>query len=402
MKLIQGSKAKKREYAEVVVLGGGAIGTAITYYLAKQGRDVLLVERGEFPWGSSKRCDGHVATYDSAPGYFSQFCQLGLDMFPAVAADLPCDIEFEPEGLGLLVDDEGDMESALKNFEGKQKEGSPVTLWDQKELRYHEPNVADHVLACINFTGDAKLNPMRLAFGLAHRAKEYGARIIPETEITGIGVENGKVTSIATTTGTIVTGNVVNACGAWSPQIGEMAGVSIPVRPRQGQILVTERVNSLVGKNYAEFGYLAAKGGAKRPNVTEEMEAYGVAFVTEPTAAGTVLIGSSRRFVGMNFSPAPPVLRAIAQRAAHFFPAYRASQVIRTYAGVRPATPDGKPIISKTDVQGFFVATGHEGNGIGLSLITGQLMADMLCGAEPLMDIAPLRLNRFSSTTPNS
>lgn len=388
----------KHEHAEIVVIGGGVIGTATAYFLAKQGMDVVLVERGEFPWGSSKRCDGHVATYDSPPGYFSQFCQAGLEMFPDIASDLPCDIEFEPEGLGLLVDNEGDMETALANYNGKLKEGAPVTLWDQKELRYHEPNVADNVLACINFTGDSKLNPMRLAFGLAHRAQSNGARLYSQTSVTGIAVSNGDVTGVQTSRGSITTNCVVNACGVWAPHIGGMAGVDIPIRPRQGQILVTERLQGLVGKNYAEFGYLAAKGGAKRASVTPEMEQYGVAFVTEPTAAGTVLIGSSRRFVGMNTTPSTKVMRAIAQRAAQFFPAYKKARIIRSYAGVRPATPDGKPIISESSVSGFYVAAGHEGNGIGLSLITGSLMADMLSGKESAFDMSPLTLSRFYTT----
>ena len=94
----------KHENAEIVVIGGGAVGTAVACYLARDGADVALVERGEYAWGSSRRCDGHAVTYDSAPGYFSQFCKIGQD------------IEFEPEGLGLLVDDERDMETVLANY----------------------------------------------------------------------------------------------------------------------------------------------------------------------------------------------------------------------------------------------------------------------------------------------
>ncbi|MFR4119529.1 MAG: NAD(P)/FAD-dependent oxidoreductase [Bilophila wadsworthia] len=135
---------------------------------------------------------------------------------------------------------------------------------------------------------------------------------------------------------------------ASDPGLGDMVGVKVPIRPRQGQILVTERLDGLVSKNYAEFGYLAAKSGKKRPGVTPEMEQFGVAMVLEPSAAGTVLIGSSRRFVGMDTTPHPAVMQAIAQRAKHFFPAFSSVKLIRAYAGVRPASPDGKPIISPT------------------------------------------------------
>lgn len=160
----------KHENAEIVVIGGGAVGTAVACYLARDGADVALVERGEYAWGSSRRCDGHAVTYDSAPGYFSQFCKIGQDMFPEISRELPCDIEFEPEGLGLLVDDERDMETVLANYEGKKNEGVDVTFWDRDELLRHEPHVSDKVIACLNFNGDAKLNPMRLCFGLAELA----------------------------------------------------------------------------------------------------------------------------------------------------------------------------------------------------------------------------------------
>ena len=92
----------KHENAEIVVIGGGAVGTAVACYLARDGADVALVERGEYAWGSSRRCDGHAVTYDSAPGYFSQFCKIGQDMFPEISRELPCDIDFLPKFLHSL------------------------------------------------------------------------------------------------------------------------------------------------------------------------------------------------------------------------------------------------------------------------------------------------------------
>lgn len=91
----------RQETFDVAVIGGGAIGTAVACFLAQDGVETALVERGEYAWGSSRRCDGHAVTYDSPPGYFSRFCKLGLDMFPEVAPHLDCDIQFEPVGLGL-------------------------------------------------------------------------------------------------------------------------------------------------------------------------------------------------------------------------------------------------------------------------------------------------------------
>ena len=235
----------KHENAEIVVIGGGAVGTAVACYLARDGADVALVERGEYAWGSSRRCDGHAVTYDSAPGYFSQFCKIGQDMFPEISRELPCDIEFEPEGLGLLVDDERDMETVLANYEGKKNEGVDVTFWDRDELLRHEPHVSDKVIACLNFNGDAKLNPMRLCFGLAELARQKGAKAFNRTAVTGITVRNGAVQSVETSSGSIATKGF-----AW-PMLDGMVSRTLPVVPAETPYAA-----------FFKFGWLSAGGTA--------------------------------------------------------------------------------------------------------------------------------------------
>lgn len=398
---LKGEKGMSRKRtAGTVIIGGGVVGTAIACYLAMDGMDVTLVERGEFAWGSSRRCDGHVVTYDTPPGAYSRFCKSAQDMFHEAAGFLPVDFEFSPEGLGLLVDDERDLETVRENYEGKKKEGVDVTLWDTDELRKHEPNIGDNILACLNFNGDCKLNPMRLCFGLAEHARSRGATMLTRTNVTGLTMEKGRIAAVETDAGSIAAENVILAAGSWTPLLSDMLGITVPVRPRQGQILVTERVRGLVGKNYAEYGYLLAKDGKSRGNVTPEMEQFGVAFVLEPSHAGTILLGSSRRYVGMDFHPHPSVMRAIAQRARHFFPCLSDTRLIRCYAGVRPCTPDAKPIISPTHVQGVYVASGHEGNGISLSLITGKIISQLVRGEKPFIDISYMSLDRFGLNPP--
>ena len=235
----------KHENAEIVVIGGGAVGTAVACYLARDGADVALVERGEYAWGSSRRCDGHAVTYDSAPGYFSQFCKIGQDMFPEISRELPCDIEFEPEGLGLLVDDERDMETVLANYEGKKNEGVDVTFWDRDELLRHEPHVSDKVIACLNFNGDAKLNPMRLCFGLAELARQKGAKAFNRTAVTGITVKNGAVQSVDTSSGSIATKGF-----AW-PMLDGMVNRTVPIVPAEAPYPA-----------FFKFGWLSAGGTA--------------------------------------------------------------------------------------------------------------------------------------------
>ena len=209
---------------------------------------------------------------------------------------------------------------------------------------------------------------------------------------------DGTLDRVESDAGHIIAPIVVNAAGVHVPAIGKMVGLDIPVRPRQGQILVTERTFSITGRKMMEFGYLMAKfgQGGYRRRVTAEMAENGVAFVCEPTGAGNYLIGSSRRFTGFDPATDPAVVRAIAQRAVRFYPVLKQVRLIRSYAGLRPYTPDHFPIVSPTDVPGFFIAGGHEGNGITLSLVTGRLMAEMIAGTPTVIDSRPLHIDRFN------
>jgi sarcosine oxidase subunit beta len=249
---------------------------------------------------------------------------------------------------------------------------------------------------------DGSLNPMALAYGLVHGAKKLGAKVLTHRAVTDIRLDaDGCIERVVIEKEEIVTKRVVNAAGAWAPEIGKLVGLDIPIRPRQGQMLVAERTFPVARRKVMEFGYMMAKFESSdyTRNVTTEMEKYGVALVFEPTEATNFLIGSSRRFVGMDTSCHIDVLRAMAQRAIRFFPVIKDIKTIRSYAGLRPFTPDHLPIISETEIPGFYVAAGHEGDGIGLSLITGKLISQMICDEPPAIPIEPLKLSRFRDET---
>jgi sarcosine oxidase subunit beta len=164
-------------------------------------------------------------------------------------------------------------------------------------------------------------------------------------------------------------------------------------------LIVGERSFRVGKRKLQEFGYIMAKFERDdyERSLTPEMEKHGVAFVFEPTETGTFLIGSSRWFAGRNIANSVAVLRCIAQRAMRFLPVLKNVRFIRTYAGLRPYSPDHFPIVSDTPVPGYYVAAGHEGNGIGLAPITGHLIAQMITGEETAIDVEPLKFSRFDA-----
>jgi len=393
---------KTAKTADVVVIGGGVVGTAIAYFLVKNNIDVILVEKGAIAAGTSGRGEGDVLVCDKTPGFDSRLTRLSQDLFPEMANELDYDISWTQKGSLLAIENEEEMEVAKTFCAQLAAEGLPVRILDKYEVHEDEPYLAPDIVGGMETDCDGSLNPMALAYGLVHGAKKMGARILTHTAVTDIRLDaKGCIEGAVAEHEEIVTRRVVNAAGAWASEIGKLVGLDIPIRPRQGQMLVAERTFPVARRKVMEFGYMMAKfenSGYTR-NVTPEMEKYGVALVFEPTEAQNFLIGSSRRFVGMDTSCQIEVLHAMAQRAIRFFPVVKDIKVIRSYAGLRPFTPDHLPIISETEIPGFYVAAGHEGDGIGLSLITGKLISQMICDEPPAIPIESLKLSRFKGQT---
>jgi sarcosine oxidase subunit beta len=387
---------------DVVVIGGGVVGTAIAYFLARKNIDVILVEKGAITAGTSGRCEGDVLVCDKTPGFDSRLTKLSQDLFPEIANQLDYDIGWTQKGSLLAIENEAEMEAAKTLCSQLVAEGLPVRILDKYEVHEDEPYLAPDIVGGMETDCDGSLNPMALAYGLVNGVKKLGAKVLTHRAVTGIGLDaNGCIERVVTEGEEILSKRVVNAAGVWAAEIGKLVGLDIPIKPRQGQMLVAERTFPVARRKVMEFGYMMAKfdsqGYVRR--VTPEMKKYGVALVFEPTEAQNFLIGSSRRFVGMDTSCHIDVLNAMAQRAIRFFPVIKDIKVIRSYAGLRPFTPDHLPIISETEVPGFYVATGHEGDGIGLSLITGKLISQMICDEAPEIPIEALKLSRFKDTT---
>lgn len=385
--------------ADVVVIGGGTVGTSVAYFLAKRGLDVALVEKHGIAAGTSGRCDGNVMLNDTMPGYDCQLKKMSQDLFPMLARELDYDICWRQKGSILVIESEIEMEVAREYCRQMQAIGLPARILDRKEMLEDEPELAKDIAGGMEMACDGAINPMAMAQGLAHGAKKLGAKILTGTAVSGIGRNNkGEVERVATNNGDILTPRVVNAAGVWAPEIGRFVGLDLPIQPRWGQLLVGERTFPLGKRKLQEFGYIMVKfEKTDYPrSLTPEMEKYGVAFVFEPTEAGTFLIGSSRGFEECSTDTTVKVLRCMAQRAMRFLPRLKDVKFIRTYAGLRPYSPDHYPIVDSTPVPGFYVAAGHEGNGIGLAPATGQFIAQMICGEKNDMCGKMLSFNRFS------
>jgi len=382
--------------ADVIVVGGGVIGAAVTYYLAKERVDVALVERGDIASGTSSACDGNILCTDKKPGYDSQVTLKSQELLAQLVDELDYDLDYAQRGSVLVVENET-QEKAARDWAKQQKDaGLPMRYIEGDAVFEDEPLLARDVVGLVECASDSSINPMALVYGFVEGAKRHQAAVYARTEVaTLLRADSGAIRGVATSSGELPAAKVVLACGVWTPKLAGSAGVTVPIKPRKGHILVAERTPRRARRKLQEFGYLMTKFGEKR-DIEPEMEKYGVAMVYEPTGHGNFLIGSSREFVGFDTRSNLHVLKLMARRALRFFPTIKNINVIRSYAGLRPWTPDHLPIVSPVPaVPGLYIAAGHEGDGIGLAPITGKIISEMIVGKPTTVPTEPLRMDRF-------
>ncbi len=385
-------------HAQIAVIGGGIIGAAIAYYAAKAGLDVVVLEKGELASGTSSRCDGNILAIDKDPGFDSQMSLKSQMLVDQLSRELDNTFEYRAPGSILVCESEAEMEAAHEWVRRQKEVGLPFRMLDRSDIRQESPYFADDLLGGLECATDSTVNPYMLTFALFEGAKKHGARIMRRTEVKSL--RRDQVTGtfhIGLGTGSMTAKQVVNAAGVWAPVIGNMVGVDIPIVPRKGHLIVASRQMPVGVRKVMEFGYLISKFGGVR-QVDEETEKYGVALVFEPTESQNFLIGSSRQFVGFDSRIDLNVVRCMARRALRFYPKIADFAIIRTYCGLRPWTEDHLPIISRVEkVPGYFIAAGHEGDGISLAAITGKLVSEMLVDQkDTIIPTEPLRLERFT------
>jgi len=377
--------------ADVVVIGGGVIGSSVAYHLSKKRVEVALLERNGLVSGTSGACDGLIYLQSKKPGPHLRLAMESKKRLDSLQEELGMDIEFRSCGGMIVVEKQEELEAMRLFVEEQKKIGLEVTLLDSKEARELEPFLSEGILASTYSPLDGQVNPISLALAFLQGAKEKGAKIFPFTGVTGFSRKSHRVVCVKTTRGNVDTRVVVNAAGVHAPEIGRMIGVEIPVKPRRGQILVTEALPPLLTRCLLSAKYIAAK---YNPALAETGE-LGISI--EQTKNGGFLLGSTREFVGFDRRTTWSAMKHIALQTSRIIPALRDVRVIRTFAGLRPFTPDGLPILGPVrNVEGFFMAAGHEGDGIALSPITGQLIAEWIAEGSPSMDLSAFSLERFS------
>lgn len=371
---------------DVVVVGAGMTGAACALYAARAGLDVTVVDRGPVAGGTTGAGEGNLLVSDKEPGPELDLALLSLRLWRQLAGELGDLVEYEAKG-GVVVAPTPDGLTALERFAaGQRAAGVDAVSVPADRLPDLEPHLAPGLAGAVHYPQDAQVMP---ALAAAHLLRACAARLLTGTTATGVlRGPDGAVRGVRTDHGDLHAPAVVNAAGTWGGELAARAGVHLPVLPRRGFVLVTEPLPPRIRHKVYAADYVA--------DVASDSAALQTSPVVEGTAAGPVLIGASRERVGFDRSLSLPVVRALAAGATRLFPFLTHVRALRAYAGFRPYLPDHLPAIGADPrLPGLFHACGHEGAGIGLSTGTGHLIAQVLSGKEPGLDLTPFRPDRF-------
>ncbi|MEV7975334.1 FAD-binding oxidoreductase [Streptomyces sp. NPDC086519] len=370
--------------AQVVIIGGGVMGTSIAWHLASAGvRDVVLVERDELAAGSTSKAAGGVRAQFSD----ELNIQLGarsLEAFARFGEEIGYDIGLRRVGYLFLLSTPEEVASFEAGVRLQNHLGVPSRMLTPKEAARLSPLIAtDGVLAAAYSPDDGHCTPESVVHGYAAAARAHGARVLRHTEVTGIERDGAYLTAVHTTLGRIATGTVICAAGAWSRAVGAMAGVDLQVQPLRRQIAVTEPVPGLppalpMTIDFTTSLYFHAEGPGLLLGMSDPDERPGFATDTHD------------RWI--------PRLYAAMERRA---PALLDLRRTGGWAGLYENTPDHNALIGEAaSVSRFLYATGFSGHGFLQAPAVGEVIRDLYLGRTPFLDVGPLGAGRFAADAP--
>ena len=363
----------------VTIIGGGVVGSATAYYLAKNGlTDVVLLERDYLSSGSTGRCGGGIRQQWSERMNV-RLAMRSVEHFKNFEREVGLNIEYFQGGYLLLAYTEEEEALFKKNVAMQQEEGLDVVLLSREETARKFPFMNLEGLKLSAYCpSDGHANPHLTTFGYAKAAEKMGVNVLTHTDAKRVLVENGKIKAVVTDSGEIETGIVVNAAGGYSHQAGEMVGLNLPTESYRHQIFVTEPLEHILDPLVISF-------------VNN--------FYIRQTGSGNFIMGQGDRdeLPGLEITPTWKFLKEMSDKMPRFFPFLKDVRILRHWAGLYNMSPDAQPIIDRSnEIEDFYFAIGFSGHGFMLAPAVGEALAEWIVFGEPRsVDISNLSLQRF-------
>ncbi|MBM3264777.1 MAG: glycine oxidase ThiO [candidate division Zixibacteria bacterium] len=366
---------------DVLVVGAGVIGLSVAHELLERGLRVTVLDAGEPGRGASFAAAGVLAPQGAHPhtGPYLDLSLRSRDLYASYTARLrECtgmDVEYRTDGgLHIALDDieATELETRLQD---QQKLGLPVERLSGDEVRRLEPALSPEVRMGLLFRGLHQVENRRLLRALIGAVGLRGGVLLSGMPVRRLAFRKGRVTGVAVQYETLKAGLVVNAAGAWARMLGvRNLSLAPPVKPVRGQMLALDVASKTPFRHVIQ----------------------GSGQYLVPRRDGRLLVGATVEKVGFDNQVTTAGLAELTTRALRIAPLLASAPVVETWAGLRPMSKDGKPILGPAGIAGLVLAVGHYRNGILLAPITATLIADHVTGEGIAPDLTPFLLERFS------
>ena len=377
---------KPVDEADVIIIGAGVIGSSIGYYLSKKNKKVILLEKYDLGFGASGACDQNIFLQSKIEGLYLQMAKKSRQLYEELSDELNQDIEFERSGGMILIENKTELKYMKERVEMQKESGLDAKIISREDVlkRFSKlPSLSSHVIGAAYCSDDAHVNSFKFLKGLTSEIKNNGGSVYLYTPVTDIIQDNGQIKGVVTPCGEFYAPNVVNACGVNAPEVSKMLDLSISknisIKPRKGQIIVTEELPPLVQGGMLSTKYIASKHRQKITDL-DASDDLGIGLSLSQTAKGNILIGATREFSGLDTSVSREGAKNILKNACNIFPFLKDVNIIRMFSGLRPYSEKGTPYLGPTNINGFYIAAGHEGDGISMAPITGKVMSELISG----------------------
>lgn len=369
--------------AEVVVVGGGAVGTSVAFHLAEAGVDVLLLERHELASGSTSRAAGGVRAQFSDPLNIALGVR-SLEAFARFSERPGAEIDLKRVGYLFLLDREEDVRAFQRGVDLQNAHGVPSRFVTLQEAAALSPLAGlEGVLAATYSPLDGHASPEAVVHGYASGARRHGATILTGCGVTGIAMRDASIRAVTTDLGAVETETVVCAAGPWSAELGRLVGLELPVEPVLRQIGFTAPTDELPEQvpmtiDFTSGFYFHREGPGLLFGMADRSQAPGFDAPVDPSWLEQVTAVAARRL---------PSLLDMGMAGG--------------WKGYYEVTPDHNALIGEAPtISRFLYATGFSGHGFLQAPATGEIVRDLVLRREPVVDVAPLSVERFARQAP--